>query len=79
MRRFAAWGVRDTECLFRKALPEILKNSVPSLISIKNQPEALTFQNVWQAALVMSQRSQLPLKIMDKLETLVNLVEMLEL
>ena len=36
----------------------------------------LTFQNVCQAALVMSQRSQLPLKIMDKLETLVNLVEM---
>ena len=29
-----------------------------------------------QAALVMSQRSQLPLKIMHKLETLVNLVEM---
>ena len=37
---------------------------------------ALTFQNLLQAALVMSQRSQLPLKIMDKLETLVNLVEM---
>ena len=37
---------------------------------------AQTFENVWQAALVMSQRSQLPLKIMHKLETLVNLVEM---